>query len=200
MSPAQKPAAKRKRGRPSKYTPELALAICARLARGESLRKICEDPNLPDDNTVRNWGITRPDFFEQYARAREKGADTIADLAIEAATLPIKGEDVPAARLAFDARRWYCGKISKRYGDKVTNEHTGPGGGPIETRQAPPPLVPREVAIAVRRLIAGAEADAGLPPGSGTDAERLRTILNSGKPLAPELYAALYETRGGRDD
>jgi hypothetical protein len=200
MTTTPKTAVKRKRGRPTKYTPELVHTICDRLAKGESLRKICADAGMPDLKSVRNWVFLYPDFFQQYAHAREAGADAIADLAIEAATLPIKGEDVPAARLAFDARRWYVGKISKRYGDRVVNEHTGPGGGPIETRQAPPPMVAKEVAVAVRKLIAGAEADVGLPPGGGSDGERLRAILNSGKPPPPELYAALFETRGGRDD
>jgi hypothetical protein len=197
MTTTAKTAVKRKRGRPSKYTPELALAICARLAKGESLRKICEDADMPDADTVRNWCITRPDFFGQYAHAREAGADTIADIAIEAATMRIAGEDVPAARLAFDARRWYCGKISKRYGDKVTNEHTGPGGGPLEMRQAPPPMVPREVVAAVRQLLASAEAAAGLPPGKGDDAQRLRAVLASGSPIHPDLYEVLWSTRDG---
>jgi hypothetical protein len=154
---------------------------------------------MPDADTVRNWCITRPDFFGQYAQAREAGADTIADIAIEAATMRIAGEDVPAARLAFEARRWYAGKISKRYGDRVVNEHVGPGGGPIETRQAPPPMVPREVAVAVRKLIAGAEAAAGLPPGSGSgsDGERLRAVLTSGAPIHPDLYEVLWSSRDG---
>src|SRR5262249_52703816 len=44
-------------------------------------------------------------------------------------------ENVPAARLALDARRWYVGKIApKRYGEKLETktEISGPGGGPVQ--------------------------------------------------------------------
>jgi hypothetical protein len=44
---------------------------------------------------VRNWVFLYPDFFQQYAHAREAGAGAIADLAVEAATAAMKGEDVP---------------------------------------------------------------------------------------------------------
>src|SRR6266404_9430694 len=74
-------------------------------------------------------------------------------------------------------------------------EHSGPGRGPIETRQARTPLVPAEVGEAVRALLTKAEVDLGLPANSGSDAERLKAILASG-PMTPEMYACLY---GGGD-
>jgi hypothetical protein len=52
------------------------------------------------------------------------------------------------------------------------------------------------VAQAVRDLLAEAEAAAGLPPGSGSDAERLQTVLTSGAPLHPDLYEALHRDKG----
>ncbi len=37
------------------------------------------------------------------------------------------------ARLQFDARRWMLSKmLPKVYGDKLVQEHTGEGGGPIQ--------------------------------------------------------------------
>lgn len=41
-------------------------------------------------------------------------------------------EHVARSRLRFDARRWYLSKLApKRYGDRLTQEITGPDGGPI---------------------------------------------------------------------
>ncbi len=45
----------KKKGRPSRYTPELAAKICRRLAKGETLRAICRDPAMPDKATVLRW-------------------------------------------------------------------------------------------------------------------------------------------------
>jgi hypothetical protein len=75
-------------------------------------------------------------------------------------------------------------------------EHSGPGRGPIETRQPLAPLVPAEVGAAVRKLLGDAEVALGLPAGSGSDAQRLNSIVTCGQPLPPDIYAALY---GGGD-
>lgn len=47
---AKKPnkATKAKRGRPTKYTPELAERICERLSGGEPLTRICAEAGMPD--------------------------------------------------------------------------------------------------------------------------------------------------------
>ncbi len=45
----------KKKGRPSRYTPELAANFCRRLAEGETLRAICRDPAMPDKATVLRW-------------------------------------------------------------------------------------------------------------------------------------------------
>ena len=69
---------------------------------------------------------------EQYARAREAQGDDYADRVVETALDP----DIDAAekRVRIDAFKWAAGKRKpKVYGDKVTAEHTGAGGGPIET-------------------------------------------------------------------
>ncbi len=39
-------------GRPSDYSPELAVLICARIGEGESLRSICRDDAMPALSTV----------------------------------------------------------------------------------------------------------------------------------------------------
>jgi hypothetical protein len=198
MTTTAKPAVKRKRGRPTSYNQPLADTICAGLIEGKSLRTICAGEGMPARVTVLRWLAAKPDFRVQYAQAREIGIDTIAELAIDEATGFTTPEDAQLHRLRFDARRWYAGKLSpKKYGDKVTAEVSGPDGRPLESRALPPPLVPKEVAVAVRRLIANAEAAAGLPPGKGDDAQRLRAVLSSGAPIHPDLYEVLWNSRDG---
>src|SRR5688572_22965809 len=66
-------------GRPSDYTPELADAICARLADGESLRSVCQSDEMPDKRTVFRWLRTNDEFRHQYTRAKEESADALSD-------------------------------------------------------------------------------------------------------------------------
>jgi hypothetical protein len=123
-------ADKRPRGRPSLYSREVAEEICDRLARGESLLKICSSDHLPTDTCVRQWALDdREGFYSQYTRARDIGLDVRADRLEEKLT----GEpDTQRARLLFDHDRWYLSKMApKRYGDKVINEHGGSDGGAI---------------------------------------------------------------------
>jgi hypothetical protein len=152
---------------------------------------------MPDKSTVLRWIIAHPDFRERYSCARELGADVIAETAMSDAIAPMRPEDVQKARLAFDARRWFVGRLApKKYGDRVHQEVSGPGGTPLEVREAPPSLVPAEVRVAVRKLIAAGELAVGLPPGSGSDAERLKAIMGSGEVLPPDLYESLYAGTG----
>ena len=54
-------------GRPSHYSPELAVLICARMGEGESLRSICRDDAMPALSTVFRWLAGDREFQEQYA-------------------------------------------------------------------------------------------------------------------------------------
>jgi len=194
------PPTPRTLGRPSNYTPELGLAICQALAEGQSLRSICRAPDAPDKSTVMRWLHAHAGFREQYLIARDIGMDALADEALADATEPMRAEDVQAARLQFDARRWYVGKIApKRWGDKVVNEHTGVDGGAIQLQATPTMMVPKEVAAGIKALLTKSEQEMGLPAGTGSDQERLRAILQSGELLSPDLYEALHGG-GGRND
>lgn len=64
----------------------------------------------------------------QITRARETGYLHRADKAIEDAKA---AKDASLGRLAFDAERWYLGKLSNAFSDKQKHEHSGPAGGPI---------------------------------------------------------------------
>ena len=117
-------------GRPTIFSQELADAICARLAEGESLLSICRDDGMPAESTVRHWvAEDREGFFAKYAHARDIGLDHQADRIIEIADTE---EDPARARVMIDARKWHLSKMApKRYGEKVTTEISGPGGGPV---------------------------------------------------------------------
>lgn len=124
--------------RKSKFTPELAETICARIAGGESLRKICEDKDMPHADAVRKWLVKgdaedAPEefkaFLAQYVRAREDQADYYADDIVHIADTE---EDPAKARVRVDARKWVASKLkAKKYGDRVTNTHEGPDGKPV---------------------------------------------------------------------
>lgn len=107
--------------------------ICEQIAQGKSLREICKKKDMPDRITFLRWVKDKPEVCNQYVRAREDQADFYADEIIEIAD---KCKDYNKARLQVDARKWKASKMApKKYGDKITNVHTGEDGGPIETKE-----------------------------------------------------------------
>lgn len=116
-------------GRRSTYTPELAAAICERLAAGESLRAICEPDDMPAHSTVLRWVNVDKEFADHYARARDVGLDVMADELLDIAdeppgtVFPSGGTDngaVAHQKLRVDTRKWYLSKLApKRYGDRL---------------------------------------------------------------------------------
>ena len=73
------------RGRPSRFSDEILEEICRRLAGGESLRAICRGEAMPHLSTVLRWLPERPEFRDQYARAREQQAECFVDQIIDIA-------------------------------------------------------------------------------------------------------------------
>lgn len=130
------------RGRPSIYAPELAEKILYRMSQGESLRAICRDEGMPNECTVRTWALNdREGFFSHYEKARALQAHAVADKSYQDA---LEAKDAGLGRLAFDAGKWFAGKLlPKVYGDKVLNENQqlGKDGQPVD----PSPLVVRFV-------------------------------------------------------
>jgi hypothetical protein len=131
-------------GRPSSFTQEIADEICERLAEGESLRSVCRSDGMPVQATVFRWLSIDEAFLKQYARAREAQADRLADEILDIAddssrdTESTENGDRPnsewiaRSRLRVDARKWLASKMApKKYGDKVTQEITGEGGGAL---------------------------------------------------------------------
>lgn len=136
-------------GRPSDYTPEIVSEICELIANGMSVREICRAEHMPDMRTVFRWLAKHDEFRQQYARAREAQADYLAEEILDIAddgqndwmdrqvapgvfARVQDQEAINRSRLRVDARKWIMSKLQpKKYGDKVTQEHTG-GEKPVE--------------------------------------------------------------------
>lgn len=124
-------------GRPSKYSDELAAAICERLAAGEPLAKICRDDAMPAYSTVNKWIAENKAFSELSARAKRDGTHFLADESLEIADEPLPDDD-PAVEIAhrklkIDTRMRLIGKWNRNdYGDKTLlgsdPENPLPGG------------------------------------------------------------------------
>ena len=115
--PKTKAKKKNKGGRPTKYTKALALEICARIAEGQSVRKISKSRKMPNASTIHAWVLDNEEFSKQYARAKGIGADVELD---ELEEIARQEDDVQRARLIVDTKKWGLSKkMPKKYGDKL---------------------------------------------------------------------------------
>lgn len=124
-------------GRPSDYSTDLAAQICGLIVEGRSLRSICQADDMPSCTTVFVWLQKHPEFTEQYVRAREAQADTLADELLDISDdarndwmkrnhgdddpgWVANGEHIQRSRLRVDTRKWIASKLKpKKYGDKL---------------------------------------------------------------------------------
>lgn len=106
---------------------------------------------MPAMSTVFLWLRTHSEFSEQYAKAKAEAADALVEEILdisddgsndwmasndpENAGYRTNGEAIQRSRLRVDTRKWIASKLKpKKYGDRVTQEVTGPNGGPLEHR------------------------------------------------------------------
>jgi hypothetical protein len=144
-------------GAPTTFSQKTADLICIMLSEGMSLREILRSDTtgvLPAQSTVYEWLLRHPSFAEQYARAREEQADTLADEIIQIAderpevtefldkrTGEVLSIDLSSAYIQWqknriEARKWTAMKLKpKKYGDRVALEGVE-GGAPIATEDA----------------------------------------------------------------
>lgn len=140
-------------GRPTIYSIELADVICSLIAEGRSMRSIARDELMPVSSTLFRWLREHEAFKEQYEIAKQECADMFAEDIIDIAddnsqdyvdvtdengatgATRLNTEHVQRARLRVDARKWVASKLKpKKYGDKISQEVTGAGGGPVDTK------------------------------------------------------------------
>lgn len=99
---------------PISYKDAVREELCERLAEGKSLVEVCKAEDMPSVRSVQVWMNDDADFAAQITRAREAGYMIRADNAIVAAKT---ADDAAKGRLAFDAERWYLGKLSNAFSD-----------------------------------------------------------------------------------
>ncbi|MEH2517801.1 hypothetical protein V1279_003374 [Bradyrhizobium sp. AZCC 1610] len=135
------PEAKPKR--PGEFSDEIFQQACDRMAGGEGLRKICEDPQMPSRQTFLRWIEKDTGRQAQYTAAREALMDWYAEEILTIAwdssrdTIPADGkkparcdnEWVNRSRLKVDTLKFLMAKLHpRRYGDKLpetVEEKTG---------------------------------------------------------------------------
>ena len=142
---------KKKMGRPTRYSHELAEKICDLIRSGKSERQICAMKGMPDTKTLWAWKEKYPDFLHQSARARADSADFYNDRRQKKADALYKianehlrlGENIPKGvveaikgSIQEDAREAGL-RDDSRYGDRKRVALTGPTGGAVkvETKQ-----------------------------------------------------------------
>ena len=147
---AQKPTPRRV------FDQKIADIICIGLSEGMSLRQILKADTtgtLPAQSTVYEWLLRHPLFAEQYARAREEQADTLADEIISIADEQpeviavtdkqgaliehkLDGAFLQWQKNRIEARKWTAAKLKPRkYGDRMAVEGVE-GGAAIKTEDA----------------------------------------------------------------
>lgn len=101
------------------YSPELADDICAGLAEGKSLVRVCKELDV-QYRDVFTWlrDPAKKGFADNYALAREAQSHLFAEDVITISDDPTLQSD--DKRVRIDARKWYAGKMQpKKYGDKT---------------------------------------------------------------------------------
>jgi terminase small subunit-like protein len=202
MSHDPKPITPTRMGRPTSMTPEVIDRILLLLIEGFSVRQICEAADMPDRSTVMQHRWRDPKFNEQYLAAKAAGTECMVEDA-RALALNATSETANAVRVALDWVKFEVGRLaSKRWGSDATikAELSGPNGGAIQIAPARPPLVEPEIAAGIKALLADAESAVGIaPPEGADDATRLKSLMMSGSPLHPRLWAALRKDGAGHD-
>lgn len=95
---------------------EIVEELLEALRDGKSMREICADERMPSRETVRLWCEADDDLALAITHAREVGFFDRAERAVDDAK---KATDPQKGRLAFDAERWFLGKVSKAFADKT---------------------------------------------------------------------------------
>lgn len=165
---------------PIRYSDELGVRLCELIAGGASLRSVCMHNGMPRaPSIILDWRADHPTFDKHYTRAVQDRHEYWASEVLDIADTPeigqkitdsnqfgrtvVEGDMLEHRKLRIDSRRWLLSKLEpKKYGDRTQLEHSGPNGGPIETK---------EVGIRARNLDAVEALSARLTSGTaGTPA------------------------------
>lgn len=116
------------------YTPEQRKAaietVLDAVASGQSVQNTCEADGMPPRTSVMRWIREDDDTAARYARAREYGADALADNIISAGRDVLDGKIAPdQARVAIDAMKWAASKLKPTsYGERMEHRLSADAG------------------------------------------------------------------------
>ena len=146
---------------PVRYSRELTDAILERYANGETLTRILRsgDPSMPHMTSWCDW-IDRnedglADRYKLAKRAHLEGLSSeILDISDDGRNDTYETEDgeervnhdhIQRSKLRVDSRKWLLSKLAADvYGDKVSQEISGPGGGAFTVNVVAVPTADRK--------------------------------------------------------
>ena len=135
-----KKSVKRKVGRPSKYSDQLAVKICCEISTGRSVSSVLRDKGMPTKRTFYTWLQNDSEFVHLYDRAKHDSIAALADQILSIADddsgdfvpredgngLRVSAENIQRSRLRIDARKWLLAKMAPtKYGDVVVDTTDG---------------------------------------------------------------------------
>jgi hypothetical protein len=113
--------------------------VCDELAKGKSLRSICEhNDKMPAWSTVLQAVQRSEELYEMYSRARAIGAEVLADEMHDLAASPLPADmdprhmnaEVQRRRLEVDTKKWTFAKMQPR-GVRHKKEDVEQATGPV---------------------------------------------------------------------
>lgn len=140
--PPEKPEEKKQVGRPTLYTQELADLICEYVATSTfGLERLCAlHEDIPVKSTINLWRYRYSEFSTQYAQAKLKQADLLAEEILDISDdgtndwmqtwgedgemgWKLNGEHVQRSRLRIDTRKFLASKLlPKQYGQHAEED------------------------------------------------------------------------------
>jgi len=135
----------------------IAAEMFSRLCEGETMTKICADPDMPSFTTVWKWQQTIPQFAEAVAMARRIQAERFCDMGWDIAC-EVTPETAFATKVKLEQLRWTAAAMApKRFGrfKAVTWEDELDAGGGRDDE-------PNEVVFRIRQFekVIGADGKA----------------------------------------
>lgn len=137
----QKSKVAKKNGRPTIYTDELALRLCARISttRDSLIQILNDDPEFPSPDTVYTWKISNKNFSDMFDDAKriqaewsmmnihehEKNVEKNHTIHDKDGNIKLDPAAVALAKLKADNDRWAASRLVPRlYGDKSETKVT----------------------------------------------------------------------------
>lgn len=111
------------------YRMETTAEMCRRVSEGESMQKICKEPDMPSVGTFLRWCHDDAEIGQMYIVAlRLRAAGHAEELLIDLQKLDkcTEAHEVQALKVKINTRQWIMSRLlPKQYGDHQIIEHTG---------------------------------------------------------------------------